>query len=135
MLKINQKIIDEIYKHAKEEAPFEACGYLAGRKNNVMKKYAMTNMDKSKEHFTLDVNEQFKVIKEARSKGLDIIAVYHTHPHSPARLSMEDIRLANDPDITYIILSLAEQNIDIRSFKIKNGVIKKEELKIIKDKN
>jgi len=131
MLKIYQKIVDEIYRHALKEAPLEACGYLAGRKNIITKNYPMTNIDESKVHFTFDVNEQFRVIRDVRSNGLEVIAVYHSHPNSPARLSEEDIRLANDPDIYYIVVSAVRSNLDIRSFKIKDGVIKVEKLKVI----
>jgi len=131
MLKIYQKIVDEIYRHALKEAPLEACGYLAGRKNIITKNYPMINIDKSHDHFTLDVNEQFRVIRDARNNGLEIMAVYHSHPNSPARLSEEDIRLANDPDIYYIVVSTVRSNLDMRSFKIKDGVIKVEKLKVI----
>ncbi|MBM3708486.1 MAG: M67 family metallopeptidase [Actinobacteria bacterium] len=131
MLKIYQKIVDEIYRHALKEAPLEACGYLAGKKNIITKNYPMTNIDESRVHFTFDVNEQFRVIRDVRSNGLEVIAVYHSHPNSPARLSEEDIRLANDPDIYYIVVSAVRSNLDIRSFKIKDGVIKVEKLKVI----
>jgi len=131
MLKIYQKIVDEIYRHALKEAPLEACGYLAGKKNIITKNYPMTNIDESRVHFTFDVNEQFRVMRDARSNGLEIIAVYHSHPSSPARLSEEDIRLANDPDIYYIVVSTVRSNLDMRSFKIKDGVIKVEKLKVI----
>ena len=35
-----------------------------------------------------------------------IVGVYHSHPASPARLSQEDVRLANDPQLYYVIISL-----------------------------
>ncbi|MBM3711924.1 MAG: M67 family metallopeptidase [Actinobacteria bacterium] len=131
MLKINQKVVDEIYRHAVKESPLEACGYLAGSDNTVFKNYAMTNIDKSTDHFTMDINEQFMVIKKAKNEGLKIIAVYHSHPNSPARLSEEDRRLANDPGISYVIVSIAENKLDIKSFKLKNRIFKEEKLKII----
>ncbi|MEC9236446.1 MAG: SIS domain-containing protein, partial [Pseudomonadota bacterium] len=37
--------------------------------------------------------EQFKVLKESRAAGLQLLSVYHSHPESPARLSLEDLRL------------------------------------------
>jgi [CysO sulfur-carrier protein]-S-L-cysteine hydrolase len=127
---ISKEITDILYKHGKKEAPLEACGYLAGKNNIVTKHYEMTNIDKSTDHYRLDPKEQFKVIKEARSENLEILAVYHTHPESPARPSAEDIKLAYDPNITYIIISLLKNKKDIKAFRITNGNVKKEELTI-----
>lgn len=98
--------MEEIAKHAKEEAPLEACGYLAGKEGKVFNLFRMTNLDKSPEHFSFDPAEQFKVIKEARKKNFKLIAVYHSHPSSSARLSEEDLRLAYDPEVVYLIHSL-----------------------------
>lgn len=120
-MKISKKIINKIYDHGKKEAPIEACGYLAGINNEVINYYPMQNIDQSNEHFTLDPQEQFNVMKKVRVKGLEILAVYHTHPGSPARPSVEDIKLAFDPGIMYVIISLLEDKNNIKAFRIING--------------
>ncbi len=120
-MKISKKIINKIYDHGKKEAPIEACGYLAGKNNEVINYYPMHNIDQSNEHFTLDPQEQFDVMKKVRVKGLEILAVYHTHPGSPARPSAEDIKLAFDPGIIYVIISLLEDKNNIKAFRIING--------------
>ena len=130
-MKIPQNIVEAIYVQATQEAPLEACGYLAGKGEEVTKHYPMTNIDQSAEHFTLDPKEQFAVIKQVRAEELEIIGVYHTHPATPARPSKEDIRLAYDPEISYIIASLANDQKDIKSFKIRHGVVEKETLEIV----
>ena len=129
-MKIPQQIVEAIYAQAAEEAPVEACGYLAGKGEEVTKHYPMTNIDQSAKHFTLDPKEQFAVIKQVRIEGLDIIGVYHSHPATPARPSEEDIRLAYDPKISYVIASLADNQKTIKSFKIKNGTVEEERLEI-----
>ncbi|MFH1994121.1 MAG: Mov34/MPN/PAD-1 family protein [Nitrospinota bacterium] len=121
MFKINQEIVNQIFKHGESDAPLEACGYLAGKDGIVTRCYPMDNKDRSEEHFTLDPEEQFKVIREANSLGLNILAVYHTHPATPARPSNEDIRLAYDPNIVYVIASLSDK--EIKAFKIKKGEV------------
>ncbi len=117
-MKISKKIINKIYDHGRKEAPIEACGYLAGINNEVVNYYPMHNIDQSNEHFTFDPQEQFDVMKKVRTEQLKMLAVYHTHPESPARPSAEDIRLAFDPGILYVILSLLEDNNNIKAFKI-----------------
>jgi proteasome lid subunit RPN8/RPN11 len=130
MIIIPRNIIAGIIEQAQRELPDEACGLLVGRENEVVKQYPLTNIDHSSEHFSFDPQEQFQVLREARKEDLRIIANYHSHPESPARPSEEDIRLAYDPEIIYVILSLQDkQNIVIKAFEIKNG--HQEEISII----
>jgi proteasome lid subunit RPN8/RPN11 len=124
MIRIPQSVIDGIIAQARNELPDEACGLLIGSENEVVKQFPLTNIDHSPEHFSFDAKEQFGVLKEARAQGLQIIANYHSHPESPARPSEEDIRLAYDPNIIYIILSLQEkENPVIKAFFIKEGEV------------
>ena len=130
MLTITQEILNQIVTHAKNELPNEACGYLAGLDDKITHHYPLTNIDHSPEHFSFDPAEQFRTLKDARRLGLQIIAVYHSHPQSPARPSLEDIKLAYDPNIRYVIISLAKEYPEIKSYFIKNGVIETEEIRI-----
>ena len=132
MIQIKREISDQIIKHAQKELPNEACGYLAGQNGIIIKAFEMTNIDKSSEHFSFEPAEQFSVFREVRKLGLSIIANYHSHPSTPSRPSEEDIRMAYDPDISYVIISLAEKDPVIRSFKIQNGKSEAEELIILK---
>lgn len=131
MIEIPQHIIDAIIKQAYNELPDEACGLLTGEGNSVRKQYALTNTDHSPEHFSFDPKEQFAVLKEARKDNLRIIANYHSHPATAARPSEEDIRLAYDPDITYIIVSLGEADPVIKAFSIRECMVQPIEIKII----
>jgi proteasome lid subunit RPN8/RPN11 len=133
MIRLTRAVADDIIEHAKKDTPVEACGYLAGRKGIITKSYRMKNIDNSPEHFSFDREEQFDVVRKVRSEGLEIIANYHSHPVTPARPSQEDINLAYDPDISYLIVSLAGDREDIKSFSIKESVVKTQEIKIIND--
>jgi proteasome lid subunit RPN8/RPN11 len=115
-MKIKKEILESIKEHAINELPNEACGYLAGLENKILKMIKMTNIDKSPEHFSFDVKEQFAAIKNLRKEGMEIIGIYHTHPETAARMSEEDIRLANDINIIYLIYSIKFNN--YAAFKI-----------------
>ena len=119
VLTIPSDIEQDLIKHAQSLAPIESCGYLAGKNNVVEKFYPMTNIDNSPEHFSFDPKEQFSVVKAARKDGHDLLSVYHSHPASPARLSEEDIRLFNDPNPVYIIVSLVDSVPVLKGFKVK----------------
>ena len=129
-MKIPQEIIDELISQAQQDAPNETCGYLLGTSGPegdvVTEHYWMENIDHSPEHFSFAPKDQFTALRYARSKGLKILANWHSQPASPSRPSQEDLRLANDPTIRYAILSLHE-GIHLNSFKIQNGeVVNKE---------
>lgn len=133
MLRIDKHIVDNIVLHAGRELPIEACGYLAGKGGTVTAHYEMTNADASVEHFSFNVQEQFAVLMDARSKKMEILAVYHSHPATPARPSGEDIALAHDPDVSYVIISLAGSREDIRSFRIVDGIVEHEVIVVMDD--
>lgn len=108
VLVIPAAIVTDIQKQAGEEAPNEACGYLSGEEGVVRFRIPMANLDASPEHFSFDPNEQFSALKQSRERSERLIAVYHSHPETPARMSVEDIRLANDPETAYVIYSIAD---------------------------
>ncbi len=131
MIRIPKHIVEGIIAQAINELPDEACGLLAGKEHEVVKQYALTNIDHSPEHFSFDPAEQFQVLRSARADGLEIIANYHSHPETPSRPSEEDIRLAYDPGILYLIVSLASEVPVLKAFQIKNGKFKEEEIEVM----
>lgn len=131
MLKINKEVCDDIIIHARQEAPLEACGYLAERNGVVIRHYPLTNADASEEHYSLKPEEQFAAVRQLRAAGLKLRAVYHSHPASPARPSEEDIKLAHDPEISYVIVSLLEGRETVQSFSIKGPLVTAEDIKIV----
>lgn len=122
MIRIPTHIYDGIVVQAYSELPNEACGLLVGTDNVVIKQHALTNIDHSPEHFSFDPAEQFQVFRSARTEGQGIIANYHSHPETPSRPSIEDIRLAYDPNILYLIVSLASEIPVLKAFNIQNGI-------------
>lgn len=131
-LEIPNIIFEQMIAQVKDEAPIEACGILAGSNNKVKKLYKMTNAEKRSDHFMMEPKEQFKVVKDIRRSGLEMLAIYHSHPETPARPSAEDNRLALTPDVTYIIVSL--QNGDhpaVKGFLMENGSVAEVSVKIV----
>jgi proteasome lid subunit RPN8/RPN11 len=107
--------------HARRVAPVEACGYLAEKNGIVSWVFPMTNADASPEHYALVPAEQFAAVREMRRSGYELRAVYHSHPASPARMSQEDLRLAFDRKLSYVIVSLEDEEPELKSFTIQDG--------------
>ena len=82
------------------------------------------------DHFTLDPRDQMNAIKDMRANGLKPLGNWHSHPSSPSRPSVEDIRLAFDSKASYLILSLIADYPVLNSFHIENGEWTKDDLRI-----
>ena len=131
-LNIPVEIFDQMLAQARAEVPVEACGILAGTDGTVQRLYKMTNVDQSNTHCMMDPSEQFEVARDIRAKDLKMLAIYHSHPATPARLSAEDIRLALTPDVIYLIVSL--QNADnpaVKGFLIEDDNVTEVPIKVL----
>ncbi|MCH4239865.1 MAG: M67 family metallopeptidase [Oscillospiraceae bacterium] len=122
-INISKRDYNTMLMHCRSGLPNESCGLLAGSVSGEMKTvqkiYLLTNTDHSPEHFSMDPKEQLAAVKDARANGFVLIGNFHSHPASPSRPSEEDKRLAYDPSIDYLILSLQERdNPVLRAFGI-----------------
>lgn len=137
-ISINSEIFRTITEHAMNELPDEACGLIAGKEEGdvrtVEKVYILTNLDHSSEHFSISPQEQLEAVKDIRANGLKLLGNWHSHPASPSRPSAEDIRLAFDKNMSYLILSLMDKNKPVlNSFHIRNGAFAREEIEITEE--
>ncbi len=91
----------------------------------------MKNTENSPVSYMMDPKEQFTVMKEIRKEGLDLTAIYHSHPDLDAYPSPRDVKLAFYSESVYVIVSLLNNGPMIRAFTIKEGNIEEVEIKVI----
>ncbi len=136
---LKRKEYIKVIEHCQNAKPDEACGIMAGirdnKKGKVKKIYLMDNKDASPESYFMDPDQQFEVFKNMRENDFELISIFHSHPHTEARPSKKDIEMAYYPEAIYTIISLAEKKEKIRAYKIKND--NHQEIKVIleADKN
>jgi proteasome lid subunit RPN8/RPN11 len=122
---ISRELLEQVVAHCSSAYPEEACGLLAGTANRAEKMYAMTNVEPSNVSYMMDPGEQFKAMKEMRANGNRMVAIYHSHPHSPAYPSPKDVSLAFYPDSLYLIIGLSKgEQPEIRAFEIVDGTVR-----------
>jgi proteasome lid subunit RPN8/RPN11 len=130
MLNLAPEWYDTIVAHARAGLPNEACGLFAGESEGESKTvravYCLPNSDESPEHFSMTPEDQFAAVRDMRKKGLVLLGNFHSHPSTPARPSPEDIRLAFDPALWYLIVSLQNPEPDVRCFRIRGGIAEEE---------
>ena len=131
MFVLERKYADEIIAQAREEAPNECCGVLAGRGGRVEKLFRTVNAEKSPYRYNVDPHDLLRIYRECDANGWDFLAIYHSHTHTEAYPSPTDVRLAAWPESVYIIVSLADpENPVLKAFRIQDGRVSEEELGI-----
>ncbi len=129
MLTLPQKFIDEMIGHAREEAPDECCGIIAGQDGRAVKLFRAKNSEASPYRYNVDSQDLFHIHRECDGNGWEFLAIYHSHTASEAFPSPTDIRLAFWPETFYVLVSLQEpENPAVRAFRIVDGAVDEEEL-------
>lgn len=113
-----------IIEHARAVNPRECCGVVTGRGGSAREVIPMTNVASGLDFYRIDDTELFRLYKRLDEQGEEIVAMYHSHPTSPAVPSTTDIELAFWPESIYLICSLAiDDSPDLRGFQIVDGVV------------
>lgn len=137
IIRIKNTLYNELIAYAKEHLPEEACGIVAGKiegdEKLIEKVYFLENVDHAEDHFTMNPKDQLATIKDIRANGMVQIGNWHSHPSSPSRPSVEDIRLSYDSKASYLILSFMTDAPVINSFHVESGEYSKEDLRIYND--
>ncbi len=122
------RIYEEIIAHAREGYPEEICGLISGRvENGTGRAYALYRARNVAEdrtvNYAVDPQTLLKQI-EFEERGEVLVAIYHSHPESPAYPSATDARQAYYPDSVYIICSLQDwEHPELRGWHLVQGPV------------
>jgi proteasome lid subunit RPN8/RPN11 len=114
-----------IVDHAMRDAPRECCGIIAGRDGVPVRLYETRNIAAGNRLYEIDPAQLIDLeFRELPAQDLELVAIYHSHPESPAYPSATDVELAFWPDAVFLICSLVDRDRPvIRGFRIRNGAI------------
>jgi proteasome lid subunit RPN8/RPN11 len=131
-VRIPQSLLDEIVAHARDDAPNECCGMVAGSNGEATRVYRARNAEGSPFRYTIHPQDQFRITMEIENRGEEIAAIYHSHTKSAPEPSQTDINLAeNWPDPLYLICSLVDPAApDVRAFAIRGGTVEEVDLHV-----
>ena len=123
-MRIPRGLYDEMIEHARQEAPNECCGILAGRDGQATKVYRATNIESSPLRFMIDPREQLRIDNEIEAAGMDLAAIYHSHTRTAPTPSQTDINFAKLwPGVLWVIVGLATGEPDVQTWRIENGQV------------
>jgi [CysO sulfur-carrier protein]-S-L-cysteine hydrolase len=122
-MEIARSLIDEIVAHAREDAPNECCGLVAGRDEVATRVFRARNEMASPLAYNVHPQDLLRITSEIEDAGEELAAIYHSHTRSPAEPSQTDVNLAaNWPDPVYLICSIAEPDAPVvRGWHLRDG--------------
>jgi [CysO sulfur-carrier protein]-S-L-cysteine hydrolase len=120
---IPAEVRSALVEHAEAERPNEACGIVLFRDGVAERYVAAENAAASPYRFEVRADPEVWFLED---EGYDL-AVFHSHPASPARPSRTDVEnIGLWEGRLYLILSL--QTKDLAAFRIEDGRIRAEPL-------
>lgn len=126
-LALLQDHVDEMIAHAREDAPNECCGIIAGTSDGrATKLYRAINAEASPYRYSVAAQDLLRIFRDVDDNDETFLVIYHSHTHTEAYPSPTDIRLAAWPDAYYVLVSLAEEPPVVRAYRILDGVVTEE---------
>jgi len=130
MLSLERRYLDEIVAHAREDAPNECCGIIAGNDAQAVRLFRAANAEASPYRYSVDPKDLFRIYRECEENGWSFLAIYHSHTASEAYPSPTDVKLAFWPEAYYVLVSLQDtERPVVRAFRILDGAVSEEELR------
>lgn len=119
-MRLPRYLYEEMVRHALDAWPNEACGILGGKGETARVFRGLANVaDNPERRYMIAPADLLRTMRDLDENGLDLLAIFHSHPVTPAYPSATDISLAQYPDALYLILSLADRNDPVlRAFHI-----------------
>ena len=126
MITIANEQLKEIREHGVRDYPYECCGLLLGRFRAdgkvVTETYPISNAREEsakRNRFLIEPKELMRGEQYARSRDLEVVGFYHSHPDHPAEPSQFDLDHAW-PNMSYLIISVRQgQPKEARSWRLK----------------
>jgi len=121
--------VQGLVQMAKDALPNECCAFILAEHNDSEKVamiLPMRNIDESPVSFSIDPAELLNAYNLADSKGMEVAAIFHSHP-AKASPSSTDIKYMEINPVIWIIYSTTQN--EIRAFVSENQVIREISIK------
>ena len=120
-LLLPRQLLAEMIAHAQAELPNECCGLLAGTIATdgiarIQRRYSLVNALASPTEYESDPKSMFDAVRNMRTLGIDIVAVYHSHPTSEPVPSRKDRERNYLGEVVHFIVGLNGKEPDTRGW-------------------
>ena len=118
-MRLPRLLLEEMMEHSRRELPRECLGLLLGSGCEARRVVPLRNVSRRPEvEYRADPRELLDVLRAADSTGLEVVAIYHSHPSGPAFPSATDREMAAWRT-NYLIIDPSA--VEVRAFKFPAG--------------
>jgi proteasome lid subunit RPN8/RPN11 len=109
--RLQSAALETLKAHGQGGYPHETCGVLLGRFSDgsveVLEAQACgnANIDRAADRYLIEPKDQLRIEKDARTRGLDVVGYYHSHPDHPSQASATDLAQSWE-GVLYLILGV-----------------------------
>jgi proteasome lid subunit RPN8/RPN11 len=120
-LLLPRQLLVEMIAHAEAERPNECCGLLAGTIGTdgigrIERRYPLVNALASPTEYESEPKSHFGAERDMRQRGIEMLAVYHSHPTSDPIPSKKDRERNLQGDVVHFIVGLKGETPDVRGW-------------------
>ena len=136
-MRLTPSQLNQLIAQARRDAPNETCGLIGGKNGRALQIYPLKNVDENPRiRYLADPQELLHAVRDVEeAHDWEVLAIYHSHPASPAYPSPTDVARAFYPDAVYILISLMNPDaVQVRGFHIRDEKISEVTLEIEEDK-
>ncbi|WP_165232929.1 Mov34/MPN/PAD-1 family protein [Aquisphaera insulae] len=118
-LEITRACCDAMIAHCRAESPLECCGLLGGRPPRASSFHPLPNVAPQGEtRYEADPVAVIEAVRSLRDEGMEILAIYHSHPRWEAVPSRTDLETNYWGEMPRIIVSLLADPPEIRIWRL-----------------
>jgi proteasome lid subunit RPN8/RPN11 len=107
--------------HAASKAPQEACGLVAGRQGISAAVLPIQNVSSNPMQFRMDDKKLWDALQYFKRWGLDLLAIYHSHPNGPPVPSEIDLIQSTYPGVAHLVWTPKAASWTCQAFLLDNG--------------
>lgn len=116
MLRISAQLLSDTQKHLARQMPFEGVGLWLGKAGRVIQVVPLANIHSNpRVAYTASPTAVLSCLKQAEAHGLELLAIFHSHPTGHATPSESD-RAQAFWRVPYVIVAIAGG--DTRAWKL-----------------
>jgi proteasome lid subunit RPN8/RPN11 len=136
-MRIASTLFDEMVAHACGGGPEERCGIIASRDGVAIQVYRARNaLSTPRYGYRIDDGELYRIVTEIEGRGLDLGAIYHSHPRTEPVPSPADVNLAKSPltdaplwpGTIYVIVGFSATEPAVRAWHLRGDEVSEAEL-------
>jgi proteasome lid subunit RPN8/RPN11 len=110
MISIDKEAWDVMVAHARSTYPNECCGAMLGHVDSDKRVVTAVPIENAyaggqQERYELRPEDLLKADREARSRGMDLVGIFHSHPDCDAYFSETDLK-NSCPWYSFVVISI-----------------------------